>query len=227
MPENINLRRIFLITLIGSVVTSAVVGIGVILFGDFGSFEVRILMTTLTVTAMSILGMACGAYLESGRGRLLPFLGIGLSIVSALMIFLIIWDLLDDSEMFIKSTISASLLATSCSHLSLISLARLDKRFIWSRITAFVCVWTLTAILLYILWFEPNSTSDLVLRIIGILSILIAAITIMTPVFHKLSVGNAGTAAIDAEIEKLKARIEELEAEKARLATNGQPAEIS
>ncbi len=227
MPENVNLRRIFLITLIGSVVTSAVVGIGVILFGDFGSFEVRILMTTLTVTAMSILGMACGAYLESGRGRLLPFLGIGLSIVSALMIFLIIWDLLDDSELFIKSTISASLLATSCSHLSLISLARLDKRFIWSRITAFVCVWTLAAILLYILWFEPDSTSDLVLRIIGILSILIAAITIMTPVFHKLSVGNAGTAAIDAEIEKLKARIEELEAEKARLATNGQPAEIS
>lgn len=44
------------------------IGIGVLLFGDFGEVEVRILMTTLTFTMTSILGLACGAYLESGKG---------------------------------------------------------------------------------------------------------------------------------------------------------------
>ena len=67
-----NFKRIFLYTLIASTVLSAVIGIGVILFGDFGQFEVRVLMTTLTVTAASILGLACGAYFESGRNKILP-----------------------------------------------------------------------------------------------------------------------------------------------------------
>jgi hypothetical protein len=127
--RTINVKKLFLYTLIGSVSISAMVGIGVVLFGDFGSVEIRVLMTTLTVTIVSILGLACGAYLESGRGRRLPTAGITLSVIAGAMLMFIIWDLLDDSELFIKSTLTAILLASACSHVSLISLARLDNRF--------------------------------------------------------------------------------------------------
>src|SRR6187431_2566408 len=123
-----NARRIFLYALIASVGVSAVIGIGVLLFGDLGSIEVRVLFTTLTVTVTSIFGLACGAYLETGRGRYLPITGIALSIVAALMCFLIIWDVLDDNEVFIKSFLTATMIAAACSHLSLLSLARLDKK---------------------------------------------------------------------------------------------------
>ena len=51
-----NLRKFFLYTLIISVVVSALLGIGVVLFGDFGYIEVRVLMTTFTITLTSILG---------------------------------------------------------------------------------------------------------------------------------------------------------------------------
>ena len=212
-----NLKRIFLYTLIGSVAISALIGIGVILFGNFGEFEVRVLLTTLTVTVTSILGLACGAYIETGRGRTLPIVGIFLSIVSAIMLFFVIWDILDDSEVFIKSVVTTSLLAAACSHLSLLSIARLDKRFAWSRIAAFICVGLLSAILLFILWFEPESTSDVISRVIGVLSILIAAVTVITPVFHKLSASGLAVADLDAEIEQLRSRITELEAKKADL----------
>ena len=212
-----NLKRLFLYTLIGSVAISALIGIGVILFGNFGEFEVRVLLTTLTVTVTSILGLACGAYIETGRGRTLPIVGIFLSIVSAIMLFFVIWDILDDSEVFIKSVVTTSLLAAACSHLSLLSIARLDKRFAWSRIAAFICVGLLSAILLFILWFEPESTSDVISRVIGVLSILIAAVTVITPVFHKLSASGLAVADLDAEIEQLRSRITELEAKKADL----------
>lgn len=215
---NHNLKKIFLYILIASVAVSALFGIGVILFGDFGSFEVRVLMTTLTITAASVLGLACGACLEAARGRSLPIVGITLSLVSALMLFLVIWDVLDDSEVFVKSVMTTSLIAVSCSHLSLLSIARLDKRFAWSWLAAFVCIWLLAAILLYIMWFEPDSSSDLVSRIIGILSILIAAVTVVTPVFHRLSSGEPEVDAIEAEIARLRSRIEELETKKAGLA---------
>ena len=87
----------------------------------------------------------------------------------------------------------------------------------WSRIAAFFCVWLLAAILLYLMWWEPEGDSDFVFRVIGILSILIAAFTVITPVFHKLSSSGDEAAEIDAEIEKLRAKIEELEMRKAKL----------
>jgi hypothetical protein len=145
MANPFDLRRIFLISLIASVATSALIGIGVILFGDFGEFEVRILMTTLTVTTMSILGLACGAYLETGRGRLMPIAGIALALIAAVMCFLIIWDVLDDNWEFVRSFLTAAMLASACAHLSLLALARLDRRFEWTRTAAHICVWSLTA----------------------------------------------------------------------------------
>ena len=214
-----NLKRLFLYLLIASVGFSALVGIGVILFGNFGEFEFRVLMTTLTITVTSILGLACGAYLETKRGRLMPIAGICFSIASAIMLFFVIWDVLDDSKIFIKIVLTSVILATSCSHLSLLSIARLDKRFAWSRVGAFICVWLLAAILLFILWFEPDSSSDLISRIIGVLSILIASVTVMTPVLHKLSNTNRTEEQIMEEIEELHGKIYHLDQERLRLQT--------
>lgn len=213
----LHVRVLSLKLLIGSVTLSALIGIGVLLFGDFGQFEVRVLMTTMTVAVTSIFGLACGAYLETGRGRIVPFLGIAFSVIAALMSFLIIWNILDDSEPFIKSFVTATMLAAVCSHLSLLSLARLDKRFAWSRIAAFVCVWLLVAVLLYIIWFEPHGDSDLIYRILGILGILVTSITVVTPVLHKLSSDETDVQKIDAEIEKLQERIRNLEKHRAKI----------
>ena len=212
-----NLRRIFLIGLIASVATSAVIGIGVLLFGNFGLIEVRILMTTLVITIVSVLGLACGAYIEVRGGKYVPMIGIALSVIAGLMSFFIIWDVLDDDETFIKSFLTTTLLATACSHLSLLSLAALDRRFSWTRIAAVVCIVLLCAILLFILWFEPTGDSDLIYRILGVLGILLASITVVTPVLHKLSYPDDATAKIDAEIESLRARIAELEKARAEI----------
>ena len=214
-----NPKRLFLKLLIASVGISAVVGIGVLLFGDMGMIEVRVLMTTLTVTVTSIFGLACGAYLETGRGKYLPLAGIVFSIVSALMCFLIIWNALDENETFIKSFLTSTLIAAACSHLSLLSLARLDRRFSWTRIAAIGCVVLLCSIFLYILWFEPIGGSDLIYRVLGILGILLASITVITPVLHKLSSDESDVAALDREIESLKEKLRTLEAERERVSS--------
>lgn len=217
MTDRFYLRRIFLISLIASVVTSALIGIGVLLLGNFGLIEVRVLMTTMVVTIVSVLGLACGAYIEVRGGRLLPYAGIALSVVAGMMSLFIIWDILDDDELFIKTFLTATLLAAACSHLSLLSLARLDKRFSWTRISAVVCVILLCSILLYILWFEPTGDSDLIYRILGVLGILLASITIVTPVLHKLSSDKTDVEKIDAEIETLEQRLSELRERREKL----------
>ena len=218
--HNFSVRRIFLLALIGSVALSALVGIGVVLLGDFGQIEVRVLMTTLTVTVTSVFGLACGAALEAGRGRMIPAAGIAFSVAAALMCFLVIWNVLDDEEQFIKAFVTATILAASCSHISLLSLARLDRRFSWTHTAAQAIVWPLAVLLLFIIWFEPEGEGDIVYRALGVLGILLASVTVVTPVLHKLSsTDRAGAAGeLDKEIAELKARLEELEARRARTA---------
>ncbi|HEX6280155.1 MAG TPA: hypothetical protein VFZ49_09110 [Pyrinomonadaceae bacterium] len=212
-----DLRKGFLILLIASVAVSAVIGIGVLLLGNFGEIEVRVLMTTMVITVVSVLGLACGAYIEVRGGRELPYAGILFSVAAGLMSFFLIWNILDDNETFIKIFLTATLLAAACSHLSLLALARLDRRFSWTRISAGICVTLLCAILLYILWFEPVGESDLIYRILGVLGIILAAITVVTPVLHKLSSDKSDVEKIDTEIERLRKRIEELEEKRSEL----------
>lgn len=210
-----NTKKLFLTSLIVSVSLSALIGIAVVIVGSFGEFEARVLLTTLTVTASSILGLACGACYEAGRGRRLPLAGIVLSIIAAAAFFLIIWNVLDDNETYVKVTMTLMIFAIVASHLSLLRLARLDGRFAWTYSFAVVCDILLAAIVLYLMWFEPEGESDLVFRTMGVLSILIAALTVVTPVFHRLSAGEDNRVEkIDEEIAALKRRIEELEKRK-------------
>lgn len=213
-----DIRKVFLYLLITSVAISALVGIAVLLFGNFGHVEIRILMSTLTVTAASIGGLACGAYYETGRGRILPLAGVVLAITAAILTFFIIWNVGDESETFLKITGNVTLLALACAHLSLLFLARLDRRFILTRTVAQVCVWALTALFMYIIWAEPVGDSDILYRVMGVLGIVLAAVTVVTPVLHKLSSSASDVKKIDAEIDKLRSQIEELERQKAAAA---------
>jgi len=213
-------KSLVLYALIGSIALSALIGIAVILFGDFGELAIKVLLTTMTVTVTSILGLACGAYLETGRGKVIPLAGIVLALVSGVLWVALVWNGTPHENFFARLLLSLTLGAASCSHISLLSLARLDRRFMWSRYAVHAAVWLLTAYLLYLIW-NVDAIDESTSRIIGVLSIVIAALTIVTPVFHKLSTAEYGIDEIDAEIEQLRMRIAELETRRASV-TAGQ-----
>lgn len=216
-----NSKKLFLYLLIASVGASALIGVGVILFGNFGEFETKVLLTALTVTVTSILGLACGACLEAGKGRVIPMAGIVFAVISAVLWMFMIWsEFRPDNHNFANSVMSATLLAASCSLVSLLSLATLDSRFMWSRILAHAAVWSLTALILWIIWSHIDPSDSWIARTMGVLSIIIAAVTVVTPVFYYLSSSEKGVEGIDAEIERLKERLVELEEQKNILSLN-------
>lgn len=217
------IRRFFLYLLITSVAVSAVVGIAVVLFGDFGEFETKVLLTTLTISVTSVLGLACGVSFETRSGRRLPAAGVFFTVAAAILWIVMIWYTpARPADWFPKSTATATLLAVACSHLSLLYIARLDQRFVWSRYAVTVAVWGITGFLLYMLWLEPSISEDLSGRILGVLSILIAALTVITPVFHKLSTPVPDDEALEAEIAALRKKIEDLEAKRREIAVNSE-----
>jgi len=205
-------KRLFLYLFIASVLLSAIIGIGVMLFGDFGEFETKIMMTTLTVTVTSVLGLACGACLEAGKGRIIPIAGIVFAVISGALWLIMLWSAFDTkAHNFPHFVMSATLLAFACSHVSLLSLATLDRRFTWSLIAVHVFVWSLTGLTLWVIWAHIDPSETMLARIMGVLSIVVAALTVVTPVFHRLSAGDDDLAKIDAEIERLKVKVVELE----------------
>lgn len=214
--NSINSKRAFLYLLIGSVALSAVIGITVLIFGNFGEFEVKVLLTTITVTVTSILGLACGAYLETGRGRLIPLAGIVVASVSCVMWIYLVWHGTVNEDFYAQILMSLTLFSATCAHISLLSLAILDKRFLWSRYSFIAADSILTAYLLFLIWNDKWIDTDTTPRVIGVLSIVVAALTLVTPIFHKLS-SSRSVADIDTEIESLRARIAELEAKRASL----------
>jgi hypothetical protein len=221
--QTLNLKKIFLYLLICSIALSALMGIWAILSQEFGSLQERVLATTLTVVGTSILGLACGAFLESPHSRgkplfIVPLAGIILAVLCALLTVWLIWgDVRWEFKGFYKTLFVSLIFSFALAQLSLLSLARLAKRFRWAIVTAYIVVLALASIISLLIVFEPPSDDGFVMRALGVLGVIDAAMTVMIPVFHRLSrtefvdVETPSVDKIDAEIDNLKSQIAQLE----------------
>jgi len=219
--DKLNTKKLFLYLFLASIAASALVGIAILIFGSFGDLEMRVLLTALTITVTSILGLACGAFIEAGRGRVIPVVGIILALISAVMWMWVIWPDGRRGDIFVRMLLSITILSAACSHVSLLSLAKLDNRFSWVRVAAHTTIWPLAGILVFLIWDSHLIGEEMSGRVTGVVSILVGVVTLMTPIFHWLSRTEVTAAGLDAEIAKLKAKIEDLEAQKSALAATG------
>jgi hypothetical protein len=222
--QPLSLKKSFLYALIGSVGLSALLGILAIAIGDFGEFEVRVLLTSLTISGASLCGLSCGAALETGRARVLPLSGIALAALAALLVVAGIWSEFR-SDLYWKSTATVSILAVACSHMALLLLARLAPQYAWAKWTAGLAVFSVVMILSAMLWGDVDE--DPMFRLLGVAAILDGAITILIPILHRLSradvaflsgPGGASLLELDREINRLRSRLAELEQARQQMA---------
>jgi hypothetical protein len=221
--QPLQLKRLFLYLLIASVCLSAFLGIGALLTGSFGWVQVRILLTTVVLTGASICGLGCGALWERGRLRPLAAGGIGLATLSAFLLIMGMWTEIN-SEGYWKTAMSLTVLAIAAAHLSLLSLARLAPRFKWAWVGAYASIIGLALLIDAMIFGEPRS-EEIMFRVLGVLAIISASFSILIPILHRLSrtpgraslpadavLSAGGEEPLDAELQRLRARIQELEA---------------
>ena len=187
MSSKLSPKRIALWFLICSVAVSAILGIIIVLAGSFSDLQFRIILTTLTISAASICALASGALWEKTRARFLSLTGAILATLAALLLIAGIWTEAESSK-FLKFASSVGLLAVATAHVCLLALARLAPKFAWIRVAASIAVYFLAGLFIYIIYFTPRGDNGF--RIIGATSIIVAALTILTPVFHRLSRGD-------------------------------------
>lgn len=217
--QNLNIKKTFLYTLIGSIAVSALLGIWAILSGEFGEFQAKILGTTLTVVGTSLLGLACGAFWENSRSsetalKVIPMAGIILSLVAAITVLVMIWWQFDNIW---KVAAISGIFAFSLAQLSLLSLANLSKKFEWILTAAYLVILSLATINSILIIIEPSSESNFVMRMIGVLAVIDAALTVTIPILHRLSRGDFSENTVEKigkKIAELQKQIEKLEMQK-------------
>ena len=178
-------KRGFLYALIGSVGVGALMAITVIVSGEFE--DLKALVSTFTIAAASGCGLGCGTYLASARSRALPLLGIILATAAAAAVLLIIWAELDDDDhdMFWKTTGTLWILAVAVAHLCVLSLARLAAGFEWALVVAYIVILFVAALITIMIWFDVRGGATL--RLLAAAVIVDAAVTVVIPIFHRLS----------------------------------------
>jgi hypothetical protein len=138
-------------------------------------------------------------------------------VLAALMIIGGIWTE-PESEDFWKTTATIALFAASCSHMALLLLARLAAKYGWASQAAYVAVFGVALIITVMIWGDVEE--EPLFRLLGVAAIADGAISLMIPIFHRLSrdetqfstplEGDLTLSDVDREISQLQARLAEL-----------------
>jgi hypothetical protein len=123
-----------------------------------------------------------------------------------------------DSETYWKVAASIACFAIACAHLSMLFMANLAGIYRWAYLVAYQLIFGLAALVTVGLVFELFE-NDGFWRLTGVVSILVAAITLLIPVFHYMSREVVAASQVEAdplfvveeEIARVKKRLLELE----------------
>lgn len=216
-------RRWFLYALVASIGLSAALGSAVILIGQFRELEVKILLSSLTISGASLCGVCCGAALEAGRVRPAAAAGIALSLLSGCLVVGGLWGEAGSANYW-KTTATFVIGAVAASHLSVLMLARLAPRYLWALWFAHGAILAVALILVAMLWLDLDEGPAF--RWLGVAAVLDGAVTILIPILHRLSRSDLASsddairpelADIDRQIAALQTQLRDLEAARQQL----------
>ena len=189
-PRRIRLRRptrLALGALALSLVGSAMIGITIILVGDFGETEMRVLATTGAMSGFSVLSLPSLFHLERARYKYLVRIGISASLALFAIVLFVIWGgRVTGGELVLKTLASVAIVAFATNHILLILIATP------SRILISLCQWSTTLIIIMVsvlilvaVWTE--GMPETMVRPFSSLVILDALGTITVPIVVRIS----------------------------------------
>lgn len=179
-------QRTLLLSAIGWVACCGLVGIYCLLVGRLGDLAVRILLTTTTAGAASILALASAIPWEQRRWHPIGPCGITAVTIATLLTLIAIWfEPAGAIEVYDKTMFSAWVMAVVMPHAGLLSLARLGLQYEWVRRLTAVIILLLGAQIIASIWAEIGE--EFWYRVMGTLGIAGVCGTITVPILHRIS----------------------------------------
>jgi hypothetical protein len=152
--------------------------------GEFGQTQGKILATSLSISAASVLSLAMFPARERGLLGAVPTIGIAFSILGFGLLVILVWGDFRSDELG-RMVGSVLTFALAAGYASLLALAVIQPKFLNLVRGAYGLLAIISVMIVGSIWGEPDNEN--ILRIMGTLSILLTAATITIPVLHRLN----------------------------------------
>ena len=169
---------------IGFLILTALFSIWTVLLGEFGDFEIRVLLTTVSISIASMCAMACGAHIEKTQIKLAGGIGIFSSMVSLILTLLLIWLEIRDSTIW-RLSLSSMVVTFALAHTLLLNLPPLIEKRFWLRYLAGLSITIMSLLILTLIWNDEMVTEGY-FRLMITLAIIVALVSLLIPIFSKL-----------------------------------------
>jgi hypothetical protein len=226
--------RVCLRLFIASIAASALVGaIAIAIPADNWWFLGDVLATTLIIAAASVCGLACGGCMLLGR-KFLPTVGLICVLVASSLGLYEVWLGIHAGQWLWNFFGVVTAYGVACSHLSMLLMVKLHRSYRWAHIVAYQVILGLATLFSAGLVFDFIDY-DATWRLIGVLSIASAAITLIIPVLWRLSrdlddhevASTDSILKIDEQIARCKKELMDLQAKRLRILDEERAAEVS
>ncbi len=177
-------KRLAFTVFFASVAINAALGITAVFSGSFGETQGKVLFTSLSISAASVMSLAMFPARDRNKLGPIPAVGIVLSGVGFVLLIILVWSGFGN-EILVKSAFSILVLATSSAYASLVGLAIVRSQHQIVVRSGYFFVTALSALIIIMIWGEPDG--DFAPRMIGAASILLAAVTVSIPVLHRIN----------------------------------------
>ncbi len=182
--ERLVTTRLVMRLFIASVAVNAVLGILALLSGDFGDLEGRILATSFLVSAL-MLGVLVHVP-AIGRRALwpVPLVGAVAAVLGLALVIVLVW--VDPAEgPWVRIAGSFLVVAAGAALAANLALIGLARRYGMVRSATIACIAALVVLILFAIWGNPDG--DWFPRIVGVVSILVAAGTLLIPALARFA----------------------------------------
>jgi signal transduction histidine kinase len=187
-------RRLLLGALVVSLCATAALAIGILLFGDFGETEGRVLATTAAISFYSLLALPGGILLDQGRIRPLAWATFALAAAAFAVAMMLVWGELESETLAkVLLTLSAYALAatqTSATGSRLRAAGARAVRALFAASTLLVLA--LATMVAVAAWAEIDRTGYF--RLLAALAVANVLLVVLQPIARRLAGGPSQTA---------------------------------
>lgn len=169
---------------IGFLILTAIFSIWIVLLGEFGDFEIRVLLTTLSISMASMCAMACGAHIEKTKIKLAGGIGIISALVSLSLTLFLIWSEVRGNNIW-RLCFSSLIVTFAFAHVLLLNLPPLIEKRFWLRYLAAISVSIMSLLMMVLIW-DERMASEVYFRLLITLAIIVALVSLLIPIFSKL-----------------------------------------
>ena len=176
-------RKLLLKVFIGFLSMTALVAIFSVLSREFGQTQLKVLVTTFSISAGSICAMACAGFIERKGAKAVGIVGILAASVAVALVIIGVWGKINEKEYW-KTTVAFIVVCIALAHACLLHLPSLAASHRWTQTASAILIGLLALQIIFAVWGEIKGEGYY--RLMAAVSVLVVLATFVVPICSRL-----------------------------------------